>query len=227
MVCSFFNERTNCHVAIYAALQHNQFRFPSRALSREKMKNKAAQPLIVKKYENRRLYNTLTSQYINQEQVAQLVRDGYDVRVVDAANGEDITRLVLAQIVLEDAKTPNSVFPLDVLRQMVVASGKATQDSALRYMKSILEMYQSAYRALPSPLDPFEMMRTRWAPPPAAGPANDVIQHAGDRPARTAEASSEAAKVNELQRRIEELEARLAGPGRGKKPGKTGSRRKS
>jgi len=49
------------------------------------MKKNNPQTLIIKKYENRRLYNTLTSQYINQEQVAQLVREGHDVRVVDAA----------------------------------------------------------------------------------------------------------------------------------------------
>jgi polyhydroxyalkanoate synthesis repressor PhaR len=191
------------------------------------MKNKTAQPLIIKKYENRRLYNTLTSQYINQEQVAQLVRDGYDVRVIDAASGEDITRLVLAQIVLEDAKTPNSVFPLDVLRQMVVASGKATQDSALRYLKSILDMYQSAYRALPSTLGPLDPMRTAWAAPAAGAETNDVSQRAGVRPAPAAEVSPEAAKVNELQRRIEELEARHAKPSRGKTLGQSKSRRKS
>ena len=113
------------------------------------MRKNSSQTLTIKKYENRRLYNTLTSQYINQEQVAQLVRDGYDVRVVDASTGEDITRLVLAQIVLEDAKAADSVFPLDVLRQMIVASGKATQEGALRYMKAMLEMYQNAYRAMP------------------------------------------------------------------------------
>ena len=191
------------------------------------MKNKSAQPLIIKKYENRRLYNTLTSQYINQEQVAQLVRDGHDLRVIDATSSEDITRLVLAQIVLEDAKTPNSVFPLDVLRQMVVASGKATQESALRYMKSILDMYQSAYRALPSPMSPFEMMRTPWSPPAAGAESNDVVQRAGDRTAAATEARSEAVKVNELQRRIEELEERLAGRSPGKITGKSGSRRKS
>src|SRR6202050_30656 len=104
-------------------------------MSSRKMKAKTPQPLIIKKYENRRLYNTLTSQYINQDQVAQLVRDGHDVRVVDASTGEDITRLILAQIVLEDAKTPNSIFPLDVLRQMILASGRATQENALRHIK--------------------------------------------------------------------------------------------
>src|SRR3974390_875043 len=106
------------------------------------MKKNSSQSLIIKKYENRRLYNTLTSQYINQDQVAQLVRDGHDVRVVDAATGEDLTRLVLAQIVLDDAKTPDSVFPLDVLRQMIVASGRATQENPLRYMKARLDMCQ-------------------------------------------------------------------------------------
>ena len=101
-------------------------------LSRAKMSEFEWPPktLIIKKYENRRLYNTATSQYINQDQVAQLVREGHDVRVVDAATGEDLTRLILAQIVVEDAKAPDSVFPLDVLRQMIVASGRATQESA-------------------------------------------------------------------------------------------------
>src|SRR5271167_45939 len=145
-----------------------------RVLVKAKMKNNLPHPLIIKKYENRRLYNTLTSQYINQDQVAQLVREGHDVRVVDAASGEDITRLILAQIVLEDAKTPDSVFPLDVLRQMIVASGKATQENALRYMKFMMEIYQNAYRAMPSPVNPFEMMAGRWAQPlvPSAGSAS-------------------------------------------------------
>src|SRR3974390_2822240 len=135
---------------------------PLRVLVKAKMKNNLPQPLIIKKYENRRLYNTLTSQYINQDQVAQLVRAGHDVRVIDAASGEDIPRLILAQIVLEDAKTPDSVFPLDVLRQMILASGRATQEGALRYMKAMLEMYQNAYRALPQPMNPFDLLQGRW-----------------------------------------------------------------
>ncbi len=100
---------------------------------------------MFKKYENRRLYNTLTSQYINQEQVAQLLRDGYDVRVTDASSGEDITRIILAQIVLDDVKTPDSVFPLDILRgRMILASGKATQEGALRYLKAMMETLSNA-----------------------------------------------------------------------------------
>src|ERR1700674_2770882 len=155
------------YVATFAALQHNLILRLFGGLSRANMKQNTPKPLIIKKYENRRLYNTLTSQYINQGQVAQLVRDGHDVRVVDAATGEDLTRLVLAQIVLEDAKTPNSVFPLDVLRQMILASGRATQENALRYMKAMMDMYQNASRALPPPMNPFEFLQGRWAKPPA------------------------------------------------------------
>ncbi len=178
------------------------------------MKNKN-QPLIIKKYENRRLYNTLTSQYINQEQVAQLVRDGHDVRVVDAATGEDITRMVLAQIVLDDAKLPNSVFPLDVLRQMIVASGKATQENALRYMKAMMEMYQNAYRAMPSPLNALEFMPNVFG----QGKAAEGVNPSAPGPSPEEAPSSE---VVELRRRVEELEAALS-----PKPAQTARKRKS
>jgi polyhydroxyalkanoate synthesis repressor PhaR len=208
------------HVADYAALQHESSFAVSARHVKGKMKNKMPQPLIIKKYENRRLYNTLTSQYINQEQVAQLVRDGQDVRVIDAASGEDITRPVLAQIVLDDAKTPDSVFPLDVLRQMIVASGKVTQENALRYMKAMMEMYQNAYRAMPSPLSALEFMPNVWgqgnaqqgAPPMASNGAGPTPQ---------------SSEVVELRRRIEELESALGRQSRPSKARKKPSRRKS
>ncbi len=172
------------------------------------MKNKL-QPLIIKKYENRRLYNTLTSQYINQEQVAQLVRDGHDVRVVDAATGEDITRLVLAQIVLDDAKLPNSVFPLDVLRQMIVASGKVTQENALRYMKTMMEMYQNAYRAMPSPLSALEFMPNLWGQGKGSTGAPQAPNVNGSY-AGVPMSGAQSSEVLELRRRVEELEAALS-----------------
>jgi polyhydroxyalkanoate synthesis repressor PhaR len=172
------------------------------------MKRNLPQPLVIKKYENRRLYNTLTSQYINQDQVAQLVRDGYDVRIVDAATGKDLTRLILAQIVLEDAKTPDSVFPLDALRQMILASGRATQENALRTMKTMMDMYQNAYRALPPPMNPFEFQPGRRAEPPAADGAPGGRQSQQDQPPAS-ETRTKASEVGELKRRLEELESLL------------------
>lgn len=191
------------------------------------MKQKVPQPLIIKKYENRRLYNTLTSQYINQEQVAQLVRDGCDLLVVDANTGEDLTRLTLAQIVLEDAKTPDSVFPLDVLRQMILASGRATQDNALRYMKAMTDMYQNAYRALPAPMNPFELLQGRWAQPSAANGAAGGPQSRQEQLSVVSESHAKASEVNELKRRIEELESLLTKVVPKKSKPRTKSRRKA
>ena len=192
----------------------------------------APKTLIIKKYENRRLYNTATSQYINQDQVAQLVREGHDVRVVDATTGEDLTRLILAQIVVEDAKAPDSVFPLDVLRQMIVASGRATQESALHYMKAMLDLYQNAYRAMPSPMNPLEFMR--WSPPaatvggPQAAAAGEREETAREDRSRASQIGTNPAEVDELRRRIAELEAASRTPKK-KKSGKrkAPSRRKS
>ena len=58
-------------------------------------------PVVIKKYENRRLYNTAESRYINLEEITALIRKGGDVQVVDAKTGEDLTRPVLTQIVID------------------------------------------------------------------------------------------------------------------------------
>ena len=188
------------------------------------MKKTATEPLIIKKYENRRLYNTLTSQYINQEQVAQLVRDGHELRVIDAASGEDVTRLVLAQIVVEDAKTPDSIFPLDVLRHMILASGRATQENALRYMKGMMEMYQNAYRSLPPAVNPFEFLQGRLgqtgdgnrgageqAPPAEQRTATASACDGRQRGGRT-EAESRRIGIAAHQARVQESEEEKAFP---------------
>lgn len=179
--------------------------------------------VVIKKYENRRLYDTGGSRYVNLEDVAEMVRDGADVQVVDAVTGEDLTRVVLTQIIVDDAKAPGSPFPLDMLRQMVISSGKLSQESMLRYMKTMFEMYQSAYRSFSPPMNPFDFMNAmggssrpaqpqpgRQTPPEAPGNAGD-------------------AEVDELRRRLEELEA-LVSDGRRpaakvKKPRTAGKKR--
>jgi len=169
-------------------------------------------PIVIKKYENRRLYDTTNSRYINQDEVAQMLKNGYEVQVVDAATGEDLTRLVLTQIIVEQAKAPESAFPLDILRQMVVASSRATQETTLKYMKGVLDMYQNAYRAMAPPLG-FEFMQ-----PPSSGPApvRDVDLPRDLRNARAREGGEE---VDELKRRVAELES-LVSKRRAAKPRK-------
>src|SRR6476646_6332946 len=120
--------------------------------------------ILIKKYENRRLYDSTNSQYVNLDQVAKMMQSGDDVRVVDVTSGEDITSLILTQIIVEDAKTLDSNFPLDVLRQMVIASGKASQESALKYMKAVMDISQNAYRAMAPPFSPFEFIQRKDSP---------------------------------------------------------------
>ena len=157
-------------------------------------------PILIKKYENRRLYDATNSRYVNLDEVAKMLQNGDDVRVVDAATGEDITRLILTQIIVEDAKAPNSNFPIDVLRQMVIASGRASQESALKYMKTMLDIYQNTYRVMAPPLNPFEFIQHKEGTP---NPSQEAPA-----PARPRE--PEAAGVDELKQRVAELEALVA-----------------
>lgn len=160
--------------------------------------------IVIKKYENRRLYDTTNSRYVNLDEVAQAVREGHEVQVVDAATGEDITRLVLTQIIVDNAKAPNSAFPLDILRQMVMATGRASQEGTLKYMKAMFDMYQTAYRAVPQPMGPFDfMMGGAGMRPPqteATPPAPPTPSSAEPKAARRTEQ-----EFKDLQRRVEEL----------------------
>ena len=162
--------------------------------------------VVIKKYENRRLYDTTHSRYINLEEVAQMVKEGRDVRVVDAATGEDLTRVVLTQIIMENAKESESAFPLDVLRQMVVASGRATQENTLKYMKAMLDMYQNAYRVM-APVNPFEFMGGAGARPSRAPAGTTPPEPQGENP-----------EVDELQRRVKELELMVSKIGGARQP---------
>ena len=150
-----------------------------------------ANVILIKKYENRRLYDTVNSRYVNLEEVASLLQKGYDVRVVDALSGHDITRLVLTQIIVEDAKAPNSTFPIEVLRQMVVASGRATQTGARLYMQAFSDLYEKSLRAMTPPF-PFP------GAPQAPAPAGESEPHKPDD------------SIDELKRRLAELEALVA-----------------
>lgn len=168
----------------------------------------AQKTVVIKKYENRRLYDTTNSRYVNLEEVAQLLQQGNDVQVVDASSGEDITRLILTQIIVEDAKTPESSFPLDLLRQMVVASGRASQESALQYMKAMLEVYQNAYRAMPNPLNPFDFMQNARASTEQKTDSETRSGSAGKppEPRQSKVNRSETENVEELRNRLAELE---------------------
>ena len=180
--------------------------------------------IIIKKYENRRLYDVTHSRYVNLDEIARAVQDEYDVQVLDASTGEDITRFVMTQIITEHAKAPDSVFPLDILRQMVVASGKASQESTFNYMRAVADMYKHALRGLSKSMSPFEVMQSLIQAEPGAASEQQLspeqVAAAGSQgpvPVLPQTASStqaaleqEHTEIQELKRRIQELEAMVA-----------------
>ena len=111
-----------------------------------------AETVVIKKYGNRRLYDTSTSQYITLEDIATLIRKGKQVRVVDAKSGQDLTRVTLTQIIVEDAKGGPTGLPLELLRQLIVASDQAGREFVMWYLNSALGAYQKVQDSLQSGL---------------------------------------------------------------------------
>lgn len=105
-------------------------------------KDTADGPIIIKKYANRRLYNTAKSSYVTLDHLAQMVRDGLDFVVNDAKTGEDITRGVLAQIIFEEeAKEGQTMLPANFLRQLIRLYGDTLQGFVPGYLDASMETF--------------------------------------------------------------------------------------
>ena len=140
-----------------------------------------SQPVVVRKYENRRLYDTSSSRYVNLPEIAQLIREGTEVQVVDAKSGDDITAVILTQIIHEDARAKRGDLPIPFLRELVVASDRAFRDFVVWYADAALSAQRGAKEAFP-PLGhvlPFlertlEGLKVKAAPTLKPEPAEDV-----------------------------------------------------
>jgi polyhydroxyalkanoate synthesis repressor PhaR len=99
-----------------------------------------SEPVTIKKYANRRLYNTGTSSYVTLEDLAKMVKAGEDFVVFDAKTGEDITRSVLAQIIFEqENKEGQNLLPINFLRQLIRFYGDSMQMLVPRYLEASIE----------------------------------------------------------------------------------------
>jgi len=177
--------------------------------------------VVIKKYANRRLYDTSGSRYINLEDIAALVRNGTDVQVLDANSGEDLTRVTLTQIITEDAKGGPSGLPLELLRQLIVTTDRVGQEFILWYLKSAYDTYQSVQNSVQSRLS--EMQSA------ALSPLQMVKNFIKGSTPEAPEANDSSEEWQRLQRRIAELEARVARPQKkhapAKKPTKANAKR--
>jgi polyhydroxyalkanoate synthesis repressor PhaR len=108
--------------------------------NRAEIMAKSEEPVIIKKYANRRLYNTGTSTYVTLEDLATLVKSGEDFVVYDAKTGEDITRSVLAQIIFEqENKEGQNLLPITFLRQLIRFYGDSMQMLVPRFLEASIE----------------------------------------------------------------------------------------
>lgn len=146
-----------------------------------------AAAVLIKKYGNRRLYDTGTSRYITLEELAGKIQGGTDVRVVDAKSGADLTQATLTQIIIE-SRNAGGMLPVPLLTQLIRLGDDALAEFLGRYLSQALEMYLSARRGLQQaavfnpfatlPLSATEALARMWmaspyggagAPPPYGG----------------------------------------------------------
>ena len=97
-----------------------------------------SKPVVVKKYANRRLYNTATSSYVTLEDLAKMIKEGGDFIVHDAKTGEDITRSVLTQIIVEQEQKGQNLLPISFLRQLIGFYGDSMQFLVPGYLEQAM-----------------------------------------------------------------------------------------
>jgi len=97
-----------------------------------------AKPVVVKKYANRRLYNTATSSYVTLDDLAKLIKEGGDFIAQDAKSGEDITRSVLTQIIVEQEQKGQNLLPTSFLRQLISFYGDSMQVLVPGYLEQAM-----------------------------------------------------------------------------------------
>ena len=176
------------------------------------------EPITIKKYANRRLYNTGTSTYVTLEDLAAMVKSGEDFVVYDAKTGEDITRSVLAQIIFEqENKEGQSLLPIAFLRQLIRFYGDSMQMLVPHYLEASIDSFtkeQGKFRD--------KMAQAFGAS--GFGPMEEQVRRnmemfektfamfspfvAGAKPGATARPSS-GEDIDELKRQLSEMQKRL------------------
>jgi polyhydroxyalkanoate synthesis repressor PhaR len=168
--------------------------------------------VIIKKYANRRLYDTESSSYITLERLAEMVRQKREFKVVDARSGEDITHNVLTQIIMDEESRGQTLLPVSFLRQLIGMYGGQVQSMLPQYLEASLEAFHrnqsqmretlsSAFAANPFAelarrnMELFQSAATggRPAPPPDGGREEEIER-------LRAELAALQAKVDKLTR---------------------------
>jgi polyhydroxyalkanoate synthesis repressor PhaR len=187
-----------------------------------------AMPVTIKKYANRRLYNTATSKYVTLDHLAQMVKEGVEFVVYDAKSGDDITRSVLTQIIVEEEGKGQNLLPISFLRHLISFYGDSLQALVPRYLDHTMQTFASNQdnmrdyiQETMGGLFPFgrieemgkqnmailESAMKMFSPTHQKGedPPEPVKESKADQPAE----ESEDARIEEMRARLKEMQTQL------------------
>jgi len=115
---------------------------------------KTGAKVTIKKYANRRLYDTESSAYITLDKLAAMIREGRDFEVVDAKSGDDITHQVLTQIIVEEEARGSTMLPVNFLRQLIGLYGGQMQGAVPPYLEAAMDAFQKNQQAMAGAFGP-------------------------------------------------------------------------
>ena len=105
-----------------------------------------SEPRVVKRYSNRKLYDTQKSRYVTLDQIAELIRSGQDVKIVDNNSKDDLTSITLAQIIFEQEKKQNSFLSLPAMKNIIQSGGESLSEFASQAGATVKEKVRSVFR---------------------------------------------------------------------------------
>ncbi len=158
------------------------------------------EPILIKRYANRKLYDQSRSRYVTLEELEELIRHGREIRVVDAVSGEDLTSLTLAQIILENQRDRRSSLPTSFLHQLI-KHGEAWQEFLQQSLQASLSGVVASQREA-------ERVWREWGSRAGWGPTTDR-ETAAPAPERASELEELRAEVAALKAKLKDLETRL------------------
>ena len=158
---------------------------------------------VIKRYSNRKLYDTQESRYVTLEEIEEMIRGGKEISVVDASSGEDLTSVTLAQIILENERNRRAALPSAFLHQLI-KHGEAWQDFVQRSMRSSLEGVITSQREMDRVFRDWAS-RAGWGAVPGPAKAPEPPRREGAEP----EAERLREEVSTLRERLRALEERL------------------
>ena len=171
---------------------------------------KSSAKVTIKKYAHRRLYDTESSSYITLDRLAEMVREGREFEVVDAKSGEDITRQVLTQIIVDEESRGSTLLPINFLKQIIGLYGNSMQTFVPQYLEAAMDAFQRNQSAVRDAfgtsvladmakrnMNLFESAAQAFTAPGKSG------QQAADKPAARSD------EVEELRAALEALQAKV------------------